>query len=169
MNLCDQVRAADTKRWVIVRTVKDQSVSEHSHLVALIAMRICVLLARPDLLPLAAAYACIHDLDEVITGDIPSPTKRRMDEETISCLGMYTAVLSTTYGLNMPEVKDLVKVAERLEEAWFIRENSAGTHATQVQVEILERLYEDLSNQESPPWLAARKVWDELVYGTRYW
>jgi 5'-deoxynucleotidase YfbR-like HD superfamily hydrolase len=169
MNVQDQVRAVDVKRWTTVRTTRSQSVAEHSHVVALISMRMCQLLGRPDILPLCAAYACIHDLDEVITGDIPSPTKRRFDETTQKTLGLYSDALAVTYGIDVPEVKSLVKVAERLEEAWFINEHGASIHAYQVQGNIIDKLYEDFDSQESPLWLAAKKIWDDLVDGKRTW
>lgn len=70
--------ASFLKRWSIVRTVRDQSVAEHSFFVATYANDICVALGLSDKIKLLALqYALWHDFrDEIFTGDLPGPSKR---------------------------------------------------------------------------------------------
>jgi HD superfamily phosphodiesterase len=53
---------------------RDQSVAEHSFRVVLIARHL-TLLTRPYLIRMVTESALLHDLDEVITGDVPGPAK----------------------------------------------------------------------------------------------
>lgn len=65
------------QRWGIVRTIRPQSVAEHTFLVAHYANDICVLMNFPERLHLAVLqYALWHDVDEIFTGDQPGPNKR---------------------------------------------------------------------------------------------
>lgn len=67
------------KRWSIVRTLRDQSVSEHSYNVTMYTNDICVILGLPDAVTLAALrYALWHDVDEIFSGDVPGPNKRAL-------------------------------------------------------------------------------------------
>jgi 5'-deoxynucleotidase YfbR-like HD superfamily hydrolase len=59
--------------------IKEQSVAEHSYFVALYAARIASLLSAGIRIRAAVmAEALSHDLDEVMTGDVPSPAKRHL-------------------------------------------------------------------------------------------
>lgn len=66
------------KRWSIVRTLRDQTVAEHSYLVSMYVNDLCIYLGVPPHLHLAALqYALWHDTrDELMTGDLPGPAKR---------------------------------------------------------------------------------------------
>ena len=64
-------------------------------------------------------YALEHDLDEVLSGDIPSPAKKM-------------------FGLKVPQGgknnadcvnKQIVKMADLIEAVWFIKEAGIGRHA----------------------------------------
>lgn len=67
-------------RWAVVPTIRRQSVAEHSFFVACLVSHLCretgiekaVGVTRDELVQ----AALFHDLDEVITGDIPGPTYR---------------------------------------------------------------------------------------------
>lgn len=69
-------------RWSIVRRLREQSISEHSHIVTLYANDIATYLDLPVNVRLAVAlYAPWHDLcDEIFTGDSPGPNKRALFE-----------------------------------------------------------------------------------------
>jgi 5'-deoxynucleotidase YfbR-like HD superfamily hydrolase len=68
------------KRWGIVRTIKDQSVAEHSHMVSLYTNDIASHFGyEPELHLLCLQYALWHDVkDEIISGDFPGPAKRAL-------------------------------------------------------------------------------------------
>lgn len=73
-------------------------------------------------------YALEHDLDEILTGDIPSPTKRRasslgLDLKRLEYKGQNTP--------NHPQVILIVKAADLIENLWFIREHGVGRHANE--------------------------------------
>lgn len=68
------------KRWGIVRLLREQSISEHSHLVTIYANDVATYLNLPLNIRLSVAlYAPWHDLcDEIFTGDLPGPNKRAL-------------------------------------------------------------------------------------------
>jgi len=72
------------KRWSIVRTIRDQTVAEHTFNVAFYANDIADWLQSQgadisDTLWLSLLQQVLwHDLDEMFTGDIPGPAKRAL-------------------------------------------------------------------------------------------
>ncbi len=65
------------QRWGIVRTLRPQSVAEHTFLVAHYANDIAVYLGLNTGVHLSLLqYALHHDSDEIFTGDMPGPNKR---------------------------------------------------------------------------------------------
>ena len=76
LSLADISRTQHVKRWHIVDMIKDQSVAEHSYMVAMIVAEITHLAGYDDpIQSKAVALALIHDVTEGITGDVPSPVK----------------------------------------------------------------------------------------------
>lgn len=69
-------------RWSIVPHGRPQSVAEHSWRVARLAMTIADLLGYDEARRnAAAARAIMHDVEEAVTGDVPSPVKDARGEE----------------------------------------------------------------------------------------
>lgn len=66
------VRGAAVKRFHTVQTITTDTVGEHSHSVAMLALIISDMQASAALL----AAALVHDLAEHVVGDIPAPFKR---------------------------------------------------------------------------------------------
>tara|TARA_R100000322_G_scaffold111973_4_gene71703 strand:+ start:5271 stop:5819 length:549 start_codon:yes stop_codon:yes gene_type:complete len=80
MNLLDpQFRVlSHVPRWAIIRTIKQQNVAEHSYYVAIYAKRIAQFVKlNKDEIPLLVWVALLHDAEEMVTGDIPTPSKER--------------------------------------------------------------------------------------------
>ena len=85
MEITDIVRSGHTYRWQIVRTHRKQSIAEHMYQTAMIAD----LIAREvtnwgdDKRNHLIWCSLIHDLPEVMTGDIPTPAKRKIGTKDI--------------------------------------------------------------------------------------
>lgn len=66
-------------RWGIIRTLRQQSVAEHSYYVALYATYIAKRLHLTDLdCQWVTQAALVHDFEEMVSGDIPTPFKDAM-------------------------------------------------------------------------------------------
>ena len=66
-------------RWAILRTIKNQSVAEHSYFVALYSEQICSTLGLTmEQTGCVLSYALLHDVAETFLGDIPGPSKREI-------------------------------------------------------------------------------------------
>ncbi len=70
-------------RWNIVRTIRQQSVAEHSFYVALWAERVAILIGLVDLTKLyfLGRVALVHDMREIFSGDIPATFKRKLRKD----------------------------------------------------------------------------------------
>jgi 5'-deoxynucleotidase YfbR-like HD superfamily hydrolase len=112
---------ADIGRWSIVRTIRYQSVATHSYYVALMMPRLLRQygIDDPALLLLATEYALSHDMSEVLTGDVPTPAKKRILSGTFD-------VLEKEFNLSLPEVPKSVELATKcldlFEAALFLAE-----------------------------------------------
>lgn len=138
MTLRQKLRASVVKRWHIVDTCKSQSVAEHSFNVCLIAQEICKLCNKEYLASGAIMYALHHDIGEVITGDIPSPTKRyynirdEIDKNVFDPL----AVAPSDF------VSDVVKLADLIDAVIFLQLYGADKHSGIVRKEIINQIYD---------------------------
>ena len=141
MKINDMLRAQYVKRFHIVHTVKHQSIAEHSFNVAMIAREISVRFGRSEAaINMAVLAAIYHDLDEVITGDIPTPTKDRAKAGGVDL---------NDNGIKVPyrwdsikAVREVVKAADYIEAAWFLKENGVGRHADSVKEDIVNKMTE---------------------------
>lgn len=63
-------------RFSQFRLVNPESVLEHTGMVAITTMVLCDMIGAPERLQLEALrHALVHDVDEILTGDISNPTK----------------------------------------------------------------------------------------------
>lgn len=131
-NLIDKLRAQTVKRWTVVHTTKQQSLAEHSFNVAMIAREICLELEISPVVVMQVAL--VHDLEEILTGDIPSPFKRYAESRSMAINDLSTMELD----LQLSSTEKLIlKAADNIENTWFIQEFAAGRHAEQVAKEQL--------------------------------
>ena len=105
---------AHVPRWAIIRNTRPQSVAEHSYFVALYVRRLAEIAGIPVTLQLVNT-ALDHDLDEVHSGDIPSPYKA-----TLKQLG-YALPPDALNTFNLTnEERCILKIADTLEAILFL-------------------------------------------------
>lgn len=136
----DIMRANYVERWQLVNVSRRQTVAEHSFNVAMISKAIAEEMGyQSDTIALLISYAIQHDLDEVITGDIPTPTKQRVRELGVEM----NDLIDTPKLIDIPQVhkyyKSIIKMADYLDAMWYLNENGVGRHAKQVEKEIFIR------------------------------
>jgi 5'-deoxynucleotidase len=118
------IDAGGVVRWHTHGRSLSQSVAEHSWGVAAI-----VLLLKPDASAALLRAAILHDVHEVVLGDIPSPLKRRfrgilgMIEETVQ------QEFLAEHGLEYPELtadeQRTLKHADKMEAMLFVLRREA--------------------------------------------
>lgn len=149
----------DVPRWVIVRTIQQQSVAEHSYFVALYTMELIDFFDFPHPLE-ALSYALLHDLPEVLTGDVPSIARRKMTkqdrrDEVHDMRDHFDVDISAA-----ENTRHLVKVADMMEAIQFLSiERELGNNAN-------KRLREDVNANMLKAWSrmdAEQGKWDEWV------
>lgn len=157
MGIHDLLRAGDVKRWTIVRTIVNQNVAEHTFNVAMISRKLATILDIDDGPVIKAALE--HDLDEIMTGDMPSPVKRRMRNAGF-CPDALENRPDRGYVVHM-----IVKAADYMECILFLQENGVGRHAEQVLTWIVERKDEMLDGENEELRRAYDLVWGEIIQG----
>jgi len=129
LQIQDLLRAGGVDRWHIVRTTQRQSLAEHTFNVVMIARAICKEAHIPDEKVIKAALE--HDLDEIVYGDIPTPTKSKLKHK----VNINDLIDNTKHNDLSDTEKNIVKIADMLEACWFIHEFKTGRHAEAVAIE----------------------------------
>lgn len=121
------MRFTSVKRWHMLDTVRIQTLAEHSAVVALLAHYIAKSAPRMFFGDADAITtpALLHDLPEVFTGDIPTPTKRHLGgleelEDVVTPKEFQPTDLSY-------KVITLIKICDLAESMRFIRLHGNGT------------------------------------------
>ncbi len=160
MNIQDVTRAMSVKRFHIVETSRPMTLAEHGFLVSMVAVE---LVERMDVESAQLAYhamwwGMMHDLDEIVDGDIPTPTKEK------------NGIDSHPQGYDyVPEsVRKIVKIAELITDAWFVRDYGVGRHATSVAQDCENRLESYVSSlpaEDAKLKIIARRTWHQICTG----
>lgn len=175
MKLSDRLRAQYVQRWSTVHLTHRQSLAEHSFNVAMIAMDLSsrIFGEHPaGLLDQIVRYALVHDLDEVITGDIPTPTKQRLLRHDPAIRGILEESFGSASIPADPEslTMKIVKLSDLMESAFHVKQHGDGIHARQVAGEVESILLDTiarLTDQELKD--AATAVWSALNHDQREW
>ncbi|QQM14851.1 hypothetical protein [Stenotrophomonas phage BUCT555] len=160
MTIHHLLRLMQVKRYGIFHMNRDQSVAEHSFNVAMIALE---LIADEDELGLQTevmTYALFHDMDEVLSGDIPSPFKRKLRTqcpEVIPVLDGHPKVSD--------KVRNIVKLADMLEAIHYCREFGGSRASDEVLEDVLMKFTETLKwiGSKVPESVIKKAKWLEQV------
>ncbi|KKN27334.1 hypothetical protein LCGC14_0865590 [marine sediment metagenome] len=125
MKINDILRASGVTRWHIVRTVAPQSLAEHTFDVTMIARAIAKIAGYDDYEIMKAAM--LHDLDEIYTGDIPTPTKVRARENGIELNDLYAKVTGRELSYNETLI---IQIADKLADLYWLSMYGLGSHAS---------------------------------------
>lgn len=147
MFLTDVLALSHVPRWSIVPHLIPQSVSDHSFRVAMIAMEI---IRRhegkdgwSDVRPHNVLWhSLIHDVEESITGDLPSGAKKFL--RTRRDIGVIIDDVPN-HGMFIKEMM-IVKLADLIEAYTFIAMTGVGSHSVAVGMELkfkIDFLYSD--------------------------
>lgn len=122
--LDSQIRIlSNVPRWTIIRTIQNQNVAEHSYYVALYVNYITRWLGYDPLRRLKLIQAALmHDMDEMLTGDIPAPAKKRHLHIQQGALLEDLSGL-TNIPLDMDE-KNILKAADLFEACMFLSDET---------------------------------------------
>lgn len=176
------MRMSSVKRWVIIEMSRAQSVAEHSFNVAVIAngllskMAVDVCFHMNDILHIDAninlvradvlEWALMHDLPEVLTGDIPTPVKKHLRD---SIDGMEDTIFPG-YG-NMRKrfegtiVEVIVKLADDIDAIQFAERFCIDPKKISILLEMEEKLAGRIAEAEKkygfPVRQAVEAVWHD--------
>tara|TARA_R110002110_G_scaffold142015_8_gene330139 strand:+ start:8460 stop:9005 length:546 start_codon:yes stop_codon:yes gene_type:complete len=121
-------------RWTIIRTLRRQSVAEHSYYVTLYATFIAIELdLKTNDINWITQYALTHDFDEMVSGDIPTPYKRgtEYDDKLIT---KHSKKMGSTILINEPTdirlCMEVVKVADEFEACMYLADEKAMGNST---------------------------------------
>jgi 5'-deoxynucleotidase YfbR-like HD superfamily hydrolase len=149
--------AQHVKRWSLVATTAESNVASHSFNVAVIAMAIrdrmfnTIDIDRRDV----CYHALLHDIDEVFTGDIPTPTKMAMRAQ-----GVEPNALFEGQEVSNPsdKIRAIIKIADLIDNATFISQHGAGVRAAGAASEVEGRLRTALDGASPDLARAGREV-----------
>ena len=126
--------ASYVPRWSIVRTVRPQSVADHSFYVAVYAAQIADAIDWDGPTGMLMKYALVHDLDEILSGDIAGPAKKIIKKSTgvswylvtnwlrqqmIKRMAWYEYWIDSDW---QEDIEKIVKVADLIESVLFLRD-----------------------------------------------
>jgi 5'-deoxynucleotidase YfbR-like HD superfamily hydrolase len=145
MKINDILRASGVTRWHIVRMVRPQSLAEHTFDVVMVARAIAKIAGMDDAEITKAAL--LHDLDEIVTGDIPTPTKVRARNNGWELNDLYKSITKRELS---PDESLVVRLADKLADLYWLWLHAVGPHANQVYESMAEH-YNEFVRSESIP------------------
>ena len=161
----DILRAGHVPRWQLCDTSRTQSIAEHMFNVAFIIRDMCVHMGiHGDEQNELVMYGLRHDLDEVITGDMPTVTKSRLRNRGCEPNGL---IQTPDIIINDEFARQLVKTADLIESTWWLGEHGVGRHAATVAQTMVERLDAHLKNTDLNSMVAeaGKSCWQRITEG----
>ena len=178
----DIIRSGHVTRWHMVRTTRSQTLAEHLYLVTMIALDIYDGVyegkSNPSDKMELLEWSLRHDTPELLTGDLPTPIKRRLeayfkegqnplDELEDATCPKFKAAKEAVEG---KAVERIVKLADLADAIAFLQEEGVNEHSKVIRNQTIAR-YKDYcyqSRQMYPElnWDAALKTLDEIIFGS---
>jgi len=151
--------AQHVKRWSLVATTAESNVASHSFNVAVIAMAIRKKMFNTIHFTDAELcyHALLHDIDEVFTGDIPTPTKQAMRFQGVEPNALFEGQEVTC---PPDHLRAIIKLADLIDNWHFISQHGAGARAAIAAADVRERLVEAIDGAPNDLRQAASWVLD---------
>lgn len=156
LQLSDLTKCAHVTRWHSVRTLRDQTLSEHHFVVSRIASNLAKNIVPGidiESLYYLNEYAMLHDAPEILLGDINSRCKHYLSqivgdaENPLDVLEEQVAPWLPVLKKKLkPELLHIVKIADLYDALLFISVEGLGKHAESV-VELLKKMISDKLKQ----------------------
>ena len=139
------MRLSSIKRWAIVEMSQEQSVAEHSYNVAMISMMLIDEVEEegdveaPELF-MSLFWSLVHDLPELLTGDIPTPAKKHMDLDKLDQenFPIYWEVKRRTM---ITSTATIVKAADCIDALQFAKKFCIDSRREEIIKDIEDNLY----------------------------
>lgn len=122
-------RSGGTKRWTIVQMQRQQTLAEHHAIVASLVLQLCneLDMYQTNFRLILVEHALSHDLQEVVTGDLPTPGKAALGAAVGQAINNAEDVIRKDMGIHhiliTDQQKNILRAADNLEALWF-----CGTH-----------------------------------------
>lgn len=157
INLPELRDLAFVKRWAIVRTIRSQSVAEHSFFVAVYAAKLWEELEGGQAPPDIFMYALTHDYSEIHSGDIPSPYKKRFVNDPSSAVEVPA------------KIAHYVKLADLIEAMLFlIEEEKFGNQLVRPIINELDGILKTVIDENRQPEKAKKLIIESLLCHLAY-
>lgn len=142
-NFHQVMRLSSIERWGVVEMSKVQSVAEHSYNVSVISIALAEAIdVTPAEMASIAHWALVHDLPEVVTGDIPSNVKQQ-EKDIFALLEARLFPSITVLKKEMDEnILKIVKVADYVDAIQFAQKFCVDQRKGAIIAEIVCRMDE---------------------------
>ncbi|MAZ66365.1 MAG: metal-dependent phosphohydrolase [Kangiellaceae bacterium] len=159
LTLRDIIRSGHLTRWHSVRVQREQTLAEHHFMVTMIARAIARKVLKQHYCTewqlLLVDYTLNHDLAEVLTGDIPSNTKRRLEamepqaaeklrELEESCWPVMKKLEAKLQGTPL---KAIVKLADLADAIIYLKQEGHSNHAVEISKKAVLELSRVIASQ----------------------
>jgi len=149
------MRVAHLRRWHMVRTARDQTLAEHITLVQIIGLDVVARLGHDQFLQeQVRRWAYWHDMPEVVTGDVSPPFKTMADTRVRGIIDDIECDIDRRYESVMSATSEtaltIVKFADMLEAALFLRDEGIGPRAAEIAAEIesaVDRVVDEIRDE----------------------
>ncbi len=177
----DISRSGHITRWHMVRTQREQTLAEHLYLVTMyadeIARKVLNDYSDSDRLKLLS-WTLEHDTPEILTGDIPTPAKRCLQQAYTDgndpLEQLEDSIASENYKRAKKDVDDthleiITKLADLIDGITFVHIEGATTHSEVIELKLIESFHNvvEVGKQKYPAhkWNEAKSVLDDILNG----